>query len=257
MTRLPIVGGSFYPNNPEQIKNDVNKYLSEAKISTFQGKLKALIAPHAGYIYSGPTAGYAFRLLQEMTPKPKKIILIGPSHFIYVAKPVYTKEDFWATPLGKVPLFYPFNDIVYSEKAHAAERCLELQLPFLQEVLEGFSLCPVLINEHKYSEELSEKILNVLDDDTLIVVSSDLSHFYSLEDAEKLDSHASSCITKLNIEEMKNGIEACGLASIITLMHIAKKVGWSGQLLKYQTSANITKDRSNVVGYGSYSFFCE
>jgi MEMO1 family protein len=254
MTRLPITAGAFYPADKKVLLDEVQSFLAQASLPKLSGKLKAIIAPHAGYMYSGETAGLAYRALKTMAPDITKIILMGPSHSIYVGQPVFSEEDSWETPLGTIPIYQPIKDIIYSEEAHAAERCLETQLPFLQVALTKFSLCPILINEYQYSQALAKKIDSVLDDETLLVISSDLSHFHALEEAEKLDSMTIQYIKNLDIESITQKSEACGMAAIVTLMHLAKKMGWSGSLLSYTTSAKITGDHSNVVGYGAYAF---
>lgn len=254
MTRTPAVAGTFYPNSQNTLTKLIEDYLASVKDNLFPGTLKAVIAPHAGYIYSGPAAAYAYKLVTEQSPLPQKIILIGPSHHITIRKYASSGKTEWLTPLGKVPLFQPLPDIPINDQAHTPEHSLEVQIPFLQTILPDFQLFPIIINDPQYSPELADLIEPLLDDKTLIVASSDLSHFYSLEDAQKLDSIANEYIPKLDTTTVIQQVEACGLAAIITVMLLAKKLEWHGKTMTYQTSANASGDTSRVVGYGTYAF---
>ena len=251
MTRYPAVAGTFYPSSPLKLKTTVEDFLRKASPSKPKNKLRAIVVPHAGYIYSGPTAAYAYKLI----PPAKKVFLIGPAHYVPVEKFAFSKEKKWKTPLGEIKLFQPIENPTYDNEAHTPEHSLEVQLPFLQTTLKDFEICPILINNKKYSFDLAKLIKDKIDDDTIIVISSDLSHFHSLEDANKIDSYANNYIPELNIEKTERTVEACGVAAILSIMHLAKELGWKGELLKYQTSANTSGDKYNVVGYGSYAFY--
>lgn len=253
--RQPAVAGLFYPDDSLQLKKMVENFLNEASqqqnIDT--ENLKALIVPHAGYVYSGPTAAFAYRHLSAINNKPKKIILIGPSHQIPINTFVFTNLKYWLTPLGKIELLPPPKNYSINNLAFKYEHSLEVQLPFLQKILPSFKILPILINEVNEAQKLAQFLLSIIDSQTIIIVSSDLSHYYPLKIAEKIDSETHQAILNLDIRKIKN-IEACGRAGILTLSLIAQEKNWQPHLVCYQTSFEETKDASNVVGYGAYIF---
>lgn len=251
MKRKPAVAGSFYPADPQELKNLIENYLEKADHISLKGKLRALIVPHAGYFYSGQVAAFAYKLLEK--EKFSKVIIIGPAHYYPLTQPVGSESELWETPLGEIKTFPPPATIFLDEKAHQPEHSLEVQLPFLQILLKNFTFLPLLINNEHQSEELAEKISSLLDQNTLLLASSDLSHFYPEKIAREIDSLANEAIPQLDLQKAKK-IEACGLAGILTLMFLAKKFHWQGWFLKYQTSGEITGDFLNVVGYGAYAF---
>lgn len=252
MKRKPAVAGSFYPADPKELEDLIKNFLEKAEIKKIPGQPKILIVPHAGYIYSGPVAAFAYKLLEGR--QFNKVILLGPSHYYPITQPIASESEIWETPLGEIKTFPPPFEITFDEKAHQPEHSLEVQLPFLQIVLENFSFLPILINNENQSEELAEKIFPLIKEETLVIASSDLSHFYPEKIAQEIDHLANEVIPQLNFEKAKE-IEACGLAAVLTGMFLAKKLNCRGQLLKYQTSSATTGDFSNVVGYGTYVFF--
>lgn len=253
--RQPAVAELFYPQSASQLKKEVEKFLSAAAMikNIDPDKIKALIVPHAGYIYSGPSAASAYKYLREMKTKPQKIILIGPSHQIPISEFVFTNLTHWLTPFGKVELIKPPRGCPINNLAFQYEHSLEVQLPFLQVILPSFKILPVLINNITSSEKLAQFIFSIFDSKTIIIISSDLSHYYPLELARKIDNKTHRAILQLNIANLKT-IEACGQAGILTLALIAQKMNWQPHLAQYQTSYNETGDSSNVVGYGAYLF---
>lgn len=254
-TRQPAVAGLFYPDDSFELKKMVEKFLNKATLEKNIDieKIKALIVPHAGYIYSGPTAAVAYRYLSTIKNKSEKIILIGPSHQIPIDTFVFTNLKYWLTPLGKVELLPPPKNCTINNLAFEYEHSLEVQLPFLQKILPSFKILPILINEINKSEKLAQFLLSIIDPQTIIIVSSDLSHYYPLEMAEKIDNETHQAILSLDVQKIKN-IEACGQAGILTLAFIAKEKQWEPHLTSYQTSFEESKDANSVVGYGSYIF---
>jgi len=252
--RYPTAAGTFYPSQATELKNLIEQFLNQAKPPELEGKIKALIVPHAGYIYSGPVAAYAYKLLFQTKNQPEKVILLGPAHYLPINTASGSKTDKWQTPFGEINVLPPPSFIVIDDASHQPEHSLEVQLPFLQMTLKNFKILPVLINDENQSEELANLLFPLVDKKTLVIASSDLSHFYPYETAKKIDGLANKYIPDLEIGKTQKEVEACGLAAILTIMHLAKKLGWQGKFLKYQTSYEISGDKNSVVGYGAYVF---
>jgi AmmeMemoRadiSam system protein B len=254
--RHSVVSGYFYPGNPKELKDMINGFLKKVDIKKISGEVKGLVEPHAGYVYSGLTAAYGYKILSQFNKNKKwKIVLLGPSHHGYFPGAAMSTADYWLTPLGKVKVEKTKIDgLLDIPEAHLNEHSLEVQLPFLQCVLNDFSIIPILIGEAD-PKELSEILKPILDDSTIIIVSSDLSHFHSYREAKKIDKVADDSIPKLEIKKVEEKVEACGKTGILTVMNIAKEMGWKGELLHSCNSGDVTNDKSQVVGYGCYGFF--
>jgi len=253
--RYPAVAGTFYPSQATELKNLIEQFLNQAKPPKLEGEIKALIVPHAGYIYSGPVAAYAYKLLFQTKNQPEKVILLGPAHYIPINSASGSKTDKWQTPLGEINVLPPLSFIAIDDTSHQPEHSLEVQLPFLQMTLKNFKILPILINDENQSKNLADLLLPIIDDKTLLVASSDLSHFYPYETAKKIDGLANKYIPNLEIKKTQKEVGACGLAAILVVMHLAKKLGGQGKLLKYQTSYETSGDKNSVVGYGAYVFY--
>jgi len=253
--RPPAVAGQFYPKNSMELRKLIKNFLDQQPDNLFiPQKIKSFIVPHAGYIYSGPIATAVYKILSLSNWQPEKIILIGPSHYLPIADFVFSSADYWETPLGKIsllkpPLNGPFNDLAFQK-----EHSLEVQLPFLQTILKNFKILPILINNEVESGNLAALIKPILDEATLLIISSDLSHYLPLEMAQKIDKKTHQIILQLKINE-KDKLEVCGAAAILTLMHLAKKLDWKTKLIAYQTSFETSGDKETVVGYGAYLFY--
>ncbi|MEM4359120.1 MAG: AmmeMemoRadiSam system protein B [Candidatus Bilamarchaeaceae archaeon] len=254
--RFPAVAGSFYPEDPEEIKKMVFEFLEKVKPRRVDN-LRTIICPHAGYIYSGPVAAYAYKLLENS--KFKKIIAIGPSHYGMFLGAVEDDSDTWQTPLGivktgRISQFAKRGVISCYPEAHAPEHCLEVQLPFLQLTLKSdFVFYPLLTGEVSPAI-LADAIEPALDKESLLLISSDLSHYHPYADAVRIDRIANECIPALNFKKAEL-MEACGKTAIITAMHIAKAKGWKGVLLDYRNSGDTAGPKDGVVGYGAYAFY--
>src|SRR3989339_422836 len=241
MSRKPAVAGTFYPANQVELKKSVDSFLAQNKKTIPEGKmLKALIVPHAGYVYSGAVAAAGFSLLEGK--EYSNILLLGPTHYVAFNGAAIATEDF-ETPLGlikvgKTKKWIDDRLIKDLKLTHLNEHCLEVQLPFLQQVLKEFKLYALLLGEIK-AEELAEKIVKYLDDDTLIIVSSDLSHYLSYDAAIKKDQATINHILNFNFF---GEIEACGNKPIRVLMHLAKKLGWQPFLIDYKNSGDTAGD---------------
>lgn len=254
MIRTAAVAGQFYPANPLELEADVRRML--AKSDHCQVPVKALIAPHAGYIYSGQVAARAYRLL-ENREEIRQVVLLGPAHYVYVEGLAVSSASHFSSPLGPVPLnrdcieeIGSMPQVCVSDAAHAPEHSLEVHLPFLQLMLGEFQLVPILVGvaPAEQSAEVIDRLWG--GEETLIVVSSDLSHFHPYSEAQQIDQRTSSAICHLS--EQLQGEEACGCHAINGLMRCAKSRGLKASLLDICNSGDTAGDKERVVGYGAY-----
>lgn len=261
--RIPAVAGSFYPDDQNELRQIIDDYLKKAKDIEISGKLRALVEPHAGYIYSGPVAAYGYKLLSKYKDKIKKIILLGPSHYALFPGACESGADFWETPLGRVRIFSiqsglkaEFRNLfMYYSQAHEPEHCLEVQIPFIQFVLkDDVEFYPILCGQIN-PVDLANALVDQLDDKTLVIASSDLSHYLPYDEAVRTDKIANESVPALDIKRFEQLGNACGKIGILTLMHIAKKKGWKGKLLDYRNSGDTAGPKTEVVGYGCYAFY--
>jgi len=244
-TRQPAAAGTFYPDNKQHLENIIAEFLSKAPKIKTNKKLKAIIVPHAGYQYSGQVAAYAYKQIKRYS----QIIILGPSHRIALQQLSTDSNQYWQTPLGKVEIVD--NDFAINQKAHLTEHSLEVQLPFLQYLLQDFQILPLLTSKQVSEKEL-EKITNLLDQKTLLVVSTDLSHYHNYQTAQKLDQKTIKAIESLNPPEIQ---EACGKTPLCIILEIALKKNWTPQVFVYKNSGDITGNKSHVVGYTSIGFY--
>ncbi len=254
--RKPAVAGSFYPNSAKNLQTQVNQYLKEIKPSTLPVP-KAIIAPHAGYIYSGAIAASVYAMLN---PNIKKVVLIGPSHRVPLKGLAASNMTSFATPLGNIPLDKKaLNEILtlpqvrVFEPAHSNEHSLEVQLPFLQTVLDDFTLIPLVVGNATPEQvgEVLEKLWG--GEETLIVISSDLSHYHDYETAQKMDKLTSQAIENLRYEDISCD-QACGYFPIQGLLHVARKLGMQAKTVDLRNSGDTAGQKNKVVGYGAYVF---
>ena len=253
--RKPAVAGMFYPKDKDELKRSIHGLLDQGKEVKFKGELKALIVPHAGYAYSGIVAGAGFKLLagQQASRHYSKVILLGPSHQAYFSGAAIAAEDF-ETPLGTVKIgnissWLKEELIVEMPEAHRKEHCLEVELPFLQETFSKFELYALVLGEVD-EEKLAETIKRFIDNNTLIVVSSDLSHYLPYETAVKKDKETINKILHFDFSHF----EACGERPIKVLMYLAKSLNWKPFLIDYKNSGDTAGDKSRVVGYTAIGY---
>ena len=256
--RRPAVAGSFYPNDPAELRDMIAGFLKQAKPSGVVPK--AVIAPHAGYIYSGPIAASAYAQIAPARGKIKRVILLGPSHRVPFRGLAATSADAFATPLGNIPIdkdaFDQIKDLPQVEvidSAHAMEHSLEVHLPFLQEVLGDFRLVPLAVGDAT-GEDIAE-VLDVLwgGPETLIVISSDLSHDKSYATARKMDQAVSNAIEALQPERIEYD-QACGRMPIVGLLLSARKHGLRAKTVDLRNSQDTTGPGPRIVGYGAWAF---
>ena len=256
--RKPAVAGTFYPDDPIKLRKMVAEFLNQAKPSDILPK--AIIAPHAGYIYSGPIAGSAYATLKPARGKIHRVVLLGPSHRIPFRGLAATGAEQFATPLGNVPIDQKAIDAIRDmpqvevlDTAHGMEHSLEVQLPFLQEVLGKFSLVPLAVGDASREEvaEVLEKLWG--GPETLLVISSDLSHYYDYRTAQKMDLATSKAIESLRPEDIDYE-QACGRIPISGLLLAARKHGLRAHTIDLRNSGDTAGPRDEVVGYGAYVF---
>ncbi len=248
--RVPAVAGMFYPSDPDELRMQIGGFLAEAE-SHKGSSPKAVIVPHAGTVYSGPIAASAYALIQP--EGIERVVLIGPSHHVFFHGMAASSAELWRTPLGDVPL-ERFDSIPVNDAAHELEHSLEIQLPFLQIVLGDFQLIPTVVGDAA-KEEVAE-VLDLLwgGPETLIVISSDLSHYESYERACEKDRATSQAIVDLD----PRGLEpdnACGLVPVSGLLHLARQKGLRAELLDLRNSGDTAGPKDQVVGYGAYAFY--
>jgi hypothetical protein len=251
--RKPAVADAFYPADPEILGQMIDEYLQNCVKPQIEGEIKAIIVPHAGYVYSGIVAAAGYNLIKNS--KAKKVLLIGPAHYVLFKGAAVPESNIWQMPFGNVQVSkLPTSElIIEDEAAFSQEHSLEVQVPFLQTVMEDFELYPLCLGEVN-PEALANEIKSFAErDDVLIVVSSDLSHFYTYTEANDLDKRANEFIPKLDIVGARN-VEACGIKGIMTLLHLAKMLGLKGHFIDYKNSGDTSGEKSRVVGYGCYAF---
>jgi AmmeMemoRadiSam system protein B len=238
----------FYPADPGELRRMIEGFLAAAKPGPHP---KAIIAPHAGYIYSGPVAGSVYKRINPAGIS--RVVLIGPSHRVPLRGLAASGAPAWRTPLGEVSVARP-NFVPISDAAHAQEHSLEVQVPFLQTVLGDFTLLPLVAGEAS-AEEVAEVLEKCWGGpETLIVISSDLSHYENYKTARAMDTAASEAILAFN----ERGLEydnACGLVPICGLLHLAKKKGMRAELVDLRSSGDTAGPRDQVVGYGAFAFY--
>lgn len=256
--RKPTVAGTFYPEKDSILEEVVSKFLSRAtqKISTHK-KPKIIIVPHAGFIYSGQTAAFAYVQVMQFTYK--QIIIIGPAHFYPIEGPVTSDFDAWDTPLGRVEVDKNLNQhfgLPILNDAFLKEHSIEVQLPFLQIIYSRFAFFPIFINSfiNNFNHEFVRKLVNVGRENTLFIISTDLSHYYPETRAQQTDRKTIELIINKKVDKT-NLIDACGQAAILTAMNLASFLNLTGELLYYDTSATASDDETSVVGYAAIGFF--
>lgn len=256
--RPAAVAGSFYPRDAASLAAQVGAYLAAARPGPGE-RPKAIIAPHAGYIYSGPIAASAYALLAPLRGRIERVVLAGPAHRVYVRGAAVPSARAFDSPLGPVPvdrdavarlLMLPFVEA--SDAAHAREHCLEVHLPFLQSVLGTFSLVPLVVGDCA-PEEMARLLESVWGgDETLVVVSSDLSHYMPYEAARARDRETVDSI--LALDPRIDPDEACGAMPINGLLTLARARAMAVELLDLRNSGDTAGDREHVVGYAAFAF---
>lgn len=257
--RVPAAAGLFYPSDPEELHRTVRRLLScadrPARLSP-----KAVIVPHAGYLYSGATAARAYATLRP--EEISRVVLIGPAHRALLRGIAAPESLIWQTPIGDVLIDFEALEkislrpqVLFSEAAHEQEHCLEVQLPFLRELLgESFQMIPLVVGDSS-PDEVAE-ILEMLwgGPETVVVVSSDLSHYLAYADALSRDRLTATAIETLDLHLLEQG-SACGLNAIAGLVCLAQRCGLRAELLDLCNSGDTAGAKETVVGYGAFAFY--
>ncbi len=264
--RPPVRAGSFYPSDPRELSELIDR-LGQSARSVPQDlperqSLRALILPHAGYPYSGPTAAHAARVLSEY--QFKTVLLMGPDHFVGFRSAAVPTVQAFQTPLGRISVHPAAADLLKQPELFAPlppaddrEHSLEVVLPFLQAYLKSFQLVPVVVGRAE-AERICAALLPLIDQQTLVVVSSDLSHFLPYAEAQARDRRTIEAILARDRRALlQDAQSACGAHPLAILLTMAERFGWRPVLLNYLNSGDTAGDRSRVVGYAAIAFFGE
>jgi hypothetical protein len=277
--RLPAVAGLFYPGDKAALSKAVDSLLASAP-EHYIPRLKALVCPHAGYEFSGQTAAIAYKLLAGRDVQT--VVVMGPSHYAWFQGACIPNADAYKTPLGLVPisakakalaLVAPFElerpcpvqrpgwwpqsprpaPEAGQDTPETWEHSVEVQVPFLQKVLKNFQIVPIVIGEPNPAQ-IAKALANIVDDKTIVVASSDLSHYHTYQAAKELDDRCIKAIREVDIDAMAEQ-EACGKQPILALLHLARQKSWKAQVLDYRNSGDVTGKKDGVVGYTAVAFY--
>jgi MEMO1 family protein len=272
--REPAVSGTFYPSNPRVLREDIKQYFSLAPTGPAPGRVKGLISPHAGYMYSGQVAAYGYKVLTAGTYDT--VIVVAPSHKAYFKGVAVQDKGGYRTPLGLVPIdekvagaILEAGDLVHSDAVvHKGEHSVEVQLPFLQVALGDVGFVPLIMGDQTPSlcSGLADQIVSALKGlgkTALIVGSTDLSHYYPYAQAVRLDSSITRRLAAFDPEGLEEDLradrsEACGAGPMLVTMMTAQRLGADkSAVLKYANSGDVSGDKEAVVGYTSCIFYTE
>jgi len=256
-TRKMAVAGRFYPANPTELRNSLKNYIEQGVEVEQIGK--AVVAPHAGYPYSGPIAGSAYRNLQRIAKDVRRVVLLGPSHYVPVFGVAASSADYFETPLGLVPVDHSAYEAIADlgifyvvDEAHSREHSLEVHLPFMQTIFSDFSVVPLTVGWAEPEElfQVYERLWG--EKETAVIISSDLSHFYPHLLASKMDRETADNIEGL--EYLEDG-QACGRVPVNGMIAFAKAKGLRVRTLDLRNSGDTAGPRTEVVGYGAFLFY--
>lgn len=280
--RKPAVAGYFYPKDTKELTKTVDDFISNVKHTQIAGKILGIMSPHAGYVFSGQVAAYSYRYIKDT--QYDTVILLGPSHRVYLKGASVGNWDAYATPLGKVKvnkeivtsllsIGEPFH---FVEQAHIMEHSVETQIPFLQRVLKKFDIVPIVMGPPslKYCKKISEALVEIVKKrNVLFVASSDMSHYPDYSNANNVDRNTLSLIRKcdpnlvftsekkvLNKGVPNLSTTLCGLSSVVTVMMTVKQLGGDAvKILHYANSGDVAihgrRETRRVVGYGAVAFY--
>lgn len=258
--RPAVQAGRFYPARPTRLQSDLRDYLEQ--VEGGGGEVpKAVIAPHAGYDYSAVVAARAFVRLGPAHARLRRVVLVGPSHYEDFPGVAVTRVEAFATPLGEVPVdinavanLLGMPGVVVSEEAHGPEHCLEVELPFLQTVLDRFCIVPLVVGQATRSEVRTILLRVWGGDETCVVVSSDLSHYLDHATATRRDRETAEALRSLRAEAL--GVDAaCGHRAVAGLVEVARQRQMRVEVLDLRNSGDTAGPRDRVVGYGAFAFY--
>jgi AmmeMemoRadiSam system protein B len=260
--RPPAVAGLFYPDDPAVLTRTVEQYLAraEAEGADDQPTPQAVVVPHAGFVYSGPIAASAYARLRPLKGRIRRVVLIGPAHRVAVRGLVAPRAGAFETPLGALSVdaaavarIAALPQVTLVDEPHRLEHCLEVQLPFLIAIFGKVSIVPLVAGDAT-AEQVAEVIEALWDGpETLIVISSDLSHYHDYRTAREMDAATSDAIEALD-EKAIGWDQACGRIPIAGLLQVARRRGLSARTVDLRNSGDTAGPRDEVVGYGAYVF---
>lgn len=255
--RPPAVAGMFYPADPGELTRVIEQYMENARWQT--PIPKAIVVPHAGYIYSASVAAAAFACIASRPTSVSRVILLGPAHRVALQGIALSSADFFSTPLGVIPIDQAANALIRGlpqtevvDEAHSQEHSLEVQLPFLQLYLHDFTLVPLVVGHTDPAavSEVMEKLWG--GEETLVIVSTDLSHYHDYETAKELDAETTRAIEELRLQDI-GPQQACGCMPLRGLLYSAQNRGMKITTLVTKNSGDTAGPRNQVVGYGAYA----
>lgn len=261
--RPPAVAGEFYPADPEELRAALGEAFAQARELLFGRAPKALLVPHAGYVYSGPVAATGYRTIEPARERVRRVVVLGPSHFVPFEGVAMPEAEAFATPLGHVPVDREARSLLRddarcreSDVPHDGEHSLEVQLPFLQSILGEFTLVPLAVG-HASTEDVADVLERLWGgSETLVILSSDLSHYLHHDTAVERDRRTAEAILALRRDAVAD-TDACGAYPLRGLLRVAERRGLEPRLLDLRTSGDTGGDRESVVGYGAFAFLVE
>lgn len=269
--RKPIIAGTWYPADPARLRADIEEYLADARVAALDGEVVGIIAPHAGYMYSGQVAAHAYKMAQR--GRFDAVILIGPSHRAYFRGASIYEGEGYQTPLGIISIDRPLAEkiatysggvVSFVPDDRLPENSLEIQVPFIQVTLGPVPFVPILMGTQDMGtcRAVADAIMRaVRGSGVLVVASSDFSHYHNYDRAVAMDSAALDYIEKMDTEGFLEGIEkgryeACGAGPVVVATMVARAMGAdTAKILAYMNSGDITGDKSGVVGYAAVAFY--
>ncbi len=258
--RPAAIAGMFYPGKPDVLARNVDALLAAATPAATMAVPKAIIAPHAGYIYSGPIAASIYALISPARARIKRVVLLGPTHRVAIHGIALPGVNAFATPLGNIAIdagavkqLMALPYVGVSAEAHRQEHSLEVHLPFLQKVINEFTLVPLAVGR-----ATAQQVASVIDmlwggEETLIVISSDMSHYLPYTEAQATDNATAEAILALRTDLHHD--QACGATPVIGLNLLAQQRGLKAQLIDLRNSGDTAGDKARVVGYGSFAYY--
>ncbi|MBF0416542.1 MAG: AmmeMemoRadiSam system protein B [Magnetococcales bacterium] len=259
MVRQAAVAGSFYPKDQRALKTMIHRFLDQVQSPRSSQPPLALVAPHAGYVYSGLTAAYAYHHLKPAR-EPQRVFILAPSHRVYQDGVSVGHYAAYATPLGEVPIdqettarLAQLPDVTRENASHEQEHAVEVHLPFLQETLMHFRLVPMVYGDIS-GGHLADILSRVWQPRDLLIISTDLSHYFDYDKAKLLDEKSCAAIAAGNPKGVEQ-CEACGSKGIAALLELSRRHRWRSELLDYRNSGDTAGSKDRVVGYASYLFY--